>query len=413
MNFVNLFVWNSHYPIFSRLCDFLAIGDIVALTRTCRQFANLYQLLLPVQWNVDRRLRRFVRNPAGLRSQMGQSDALISGSFAVQFFERATWLSADLDMFVTQGLHFELLKNYIVNVEGYQFLRSKVPTEYGTFDLIEVFDAWLYSIGLATDFCNCQVLTFVRSLPEAPDTVTQIQIVVTNDIPIQPILRNFHSTAVVNVISWNKAFALFPLTTFFQHKSFMLRKLDDFYKSVVQKYTERGWKTLELMWPEDKKDNHPIRRYRRVGDRFSWVIQFDTREITWSQNPDFVLEHACFGIKNYEDYYGRVSAQRSYYFLEAPLFVSHALRYRYTYQYEWSDWVQFLGERSDRMTLLALRKTRSQQQLPGYVELLHRISSGDAGSSDNLQKPLMWTYWDSEIPGWYEAWESGVQRLRR
>ena len=47
MDFLNLFVWESRYPIFSRLCDFLAIGDIVALTRTCRQFANLYQLLLP------------------------------------------------------------------------------------------------------------------------------------------------------------------------------------------------------------------------------------------------------------------------------------------------------------------------------------------------------------------------------
>ena len=75
---------------------------------------------------------------------MRQSDALISGSFAVQFFERVTWLSADLDMFVMQGHQFELLKKYIMEAEGYQFLRSKVPTEYGTFDLIEVVDTYIF-----------------------------------------------------------------------------------------------------------------------------------------------------------------------------------------------------------------------------------------------------------------------------
>ena len=38
----------AHYPIFRVLCDALSIGDIVNLTRTCKQLSGLYRYLLPL-----------------------------------------------------------------------------------------------------------------------------------------------------------------------------------------------------------------------------------------------------------------------------------------------------------------------------------------------------------------------------
>ena len=57
------------YPVFDRLCLHLLIREIINLTRTCRALFNLYQTLLRLQkWDVDRSLRRFVKNPRQLRT---------------------------------------------------------------------------------------------------------------------------------------------------------------------------------------------------------------------------------------------------------------------------------------------------------------------------------------------------------
>ena len=90
----------KNYPIFDCICSYLGIGETVMLTRTCRVLSHLFQILLKSQWNMDRALYRFVNSPQKFRSQLGQHDALIAGSFAVQFFDRVTWNDSDLDVFV-------------------------------------------------------------------------------------------------------------------------------------------------------------------------------------------------------------------------------------------------------------------------------------------------------------------------
>ncbi len=50
------------------------------------------------------------------------------------------------------------------------------------------------------------------------------------------------------------------------------------------------------MWREENGSNHPIRNSRLVGDRFTWTIPFDTKHVTWSRTPDYILEYADFAI---------------------------------------------------------------------------------------------------------------------
>ena len=60
---------------------------------------------------------------------MASCDALISGSFALQFFGRFSWHRSDLDMNIQQGRE-DSLERYLLEVEGYQLLRSTDGNRY-------------------------------------------------------------------------------------------------------------------------------------------------------------------------------------------------------------------------------------------------------------------------------------------
>ena len=108
------------------------------MTRTCKSLSHLYRALLTSNhWNVDRDLRCFVKDARRLRSQLGQHNALISGSFVLQFFERATWEKSDLDIFVhhNEASNFE---EYLVKEEGYSLVSDQANIDYAMDALFEV-----------------------------------------------------------------------------------------------------------------------------------------------------------------------------------------------------------------------------------------------------------------------------------
>lgn len=61
---------------------------------------------------------------------MGKHDALISGSFAIQFFERVMWKESDLDIFIGQGPGAEALEDYLCKQEGYSLSHEMKEGEY-------------------------------------------------------------------------------------------------------------------------------------------------------------------------------------------------------------------------------------------------------------------------------------------
>lgn len=128
LNLLDLFKW---YPIFDRLCAHMPIAEIINLTRTCKALSHLYQTLLGLQqWNVDRDLLRFVKDPHRFRTQLGKCDGLISGSFALQFFERVYWEGSDLDIFVKDRREACEFEHYLTNVENYKLSRESFDTDY-------------------------------------------------------------------------------------------------------------------------------------------------------------------------------------------------------------------------------------------------------------------------------------------
>lgn len=64
-------------------------------------------------------------------SRCCSTNALISGSFALQFFERVTWPESDLDILVEEGDGLEEMKKYLTGSEGY----TKVPQPESTSEI--------------------------------------------------------------------------------------------------------------------------------------------------------------------------------------------------------------------------------------------------------------------------------------
>ena len=125
----------------------------------------------------------------------------------------------------------------------------------------------------------------------------KIQIIATESTPIQIILGDFYTTAIVNLLSWNKAYAVFPLPAFVHHKSYMLEELNSRLAKKVNKYTRRGWRFQGTPWPEEEQQvNHPIRSTRRIGDKYTWVIPFEISNVQLPRTPDSVIEYAQFGF---------------------------------------------------------------------------------------------------------------------
>lgn len=80
----------------------------------------------------------------------------------------------------------------------------------------------------------------------------KIQIVQTKKQPLLDIISGFYTTLVVNVLSWNKAYALYPQPSFLYHSTYLLRGMSDCYGKLLAKYDERGWPSHDVLWPEDE-----------------------------------------------------------------------------------------------------------------------------------------------------------------
>ena len=117
---VGLIQSQIYAPIRDGVLRYLDTKDVL---RLCSTSTKLRQHILPVEWNINARLRRFLKDPIAFRNQLGRSDALISGSFALQFFERVIWQESDLDIVVEEGTGADKLAEYLIRVEGYE--RSK------------------------------------------------------------------------------------------------------------------------------------------------------------------------------------------------------------------------------------------------------------------------------------------------
>jgi hypothetical protein len=158
MHHVDLIHLFDYYPVRDRICFYSSIGAIIAISRTCKQLSQTYQDLLATQWNIDSKLSRFVADPRRFRMRLRDTEAVISGSFAVQFFDRTVYRDADLDVFVEHGNHVKGLCKHLTSTEGYKLAYTRDgPKSDGLaagLDPEEEADGDIYDIKMLRRVCH-------------------------------------------------------------------------------------------------------------------------------------------------------------------------------------------------------------------------------------------------------------------
>jgi hypothetical protein len=210
--------------------------------------------------------------------------AVISGSFALQFFERTCWKESDLDLFVQKPSEAKALEEHLVRTEGYRRREASDDATQYHFGTVSDSESRL---GATLLICGVgQVRTYVRDTQ-----VIQLVCGRSRRRPVQSILVGFYGSAIMNVITWNRAYCLFPHTTFVERGMCALRTyLRKSEKEAMVKYSQRGWPVLD--WsplPE-------LQAARRVGDSMTWVIPFETCPVGEVPAEDKEVECVRFAV---------------------------------------------------------------------------------------------------------------------
>ena len=405
------------YPIFDNICAHLDPNDILFFRLTTKQLSSSFNSLFKTQWNINRQLTRFVKDPVGFRSKLAKHDALISGSFALQFFERRFWLDSGLDIYVQDANDFrnpEQIGTYLVKHESYELQGSKTEANGGLINHVgelkymsKVFHIPNHSSYILTWI---QVESYLRtsSTKEKP---IQIRIIYTTGIPFQAILQGSHTSLVMNVISWDFAYSLFPDMNFIKRIAYETNGDSNSYLQAntdhevpEAKYRRRGWEWERAAAIGDSKNLHSLNLAgrRKIDDSYTWTIKLDTNDVNGGQ-PSYVLQNSYFQVVG-------LSPPDAQYFVSMNIVRSCILRYEYpttTRFYDpFSFWASVKQKLDDLTHSQLLKFPEDERPIPlrtsgpsGY-----KIEYNPRTIRRHVQEPKGWIFYDDQIPIWYEEY---------
>jgi len=113
--------------IFDRVSWYWSRADLLVLRRVCKAFYQIEDLQR--RFNINILLRPFVSDPYTFRSELGKHDALISGVFALDFFELGWPNVPILDLFVQTGAQADEIQRYIKD-DGYDEVENEVWSSF-------------------------------------------------------------------------------------------------------------------------------------------------------------------------------------------------------------------------------------------------------------------------------------------
>lgn len=258
--------------------DSLSPPDLFRYSRTSKTANQVVSSYIKRAFNVENVLGRFFTDPqiSHFRSLQSQTGMLISGSTALQFFERTFYPESDLDLYV-EHRYCRVIALWLVAI-GYSYeARAGHPDE-----LEEALGPTPVGNGPSMRFLSSAIVDYSDSGVikvynfHKSDTGCKIQLITSRHSPLELILK-FHSTTVMNLITHDKAYSLYPLGTFKEHRSLALYREDtneEAARIARDKYVARGWTLVEALTQDEMAD--PTSAFspgsRFVGDSKCWTI---------------------------------------------------------------------------------------------------------------------------------------------
>ncbi|KAG2123282.1 hypothetical protein DEU56DRAFT_830141 [Suillus clintonianus] len=277
----------SSAPVYDLIfCD-LSPRTLVRLSLTCRTTHKAVTRFFKRAYNVNRHLSHYFPDPLSFRSLQARTGLVISGSNALQFLDRTFYPESDLDVYSHAGHVYEVLE--WIESTGYKF----EPHKYQGEDWHDhVSPDWDGTVARTTRFIPtgedvrstrysniAEVYTFKRLVDIGGELVElQIQVIETICNPIDTIMK-YHSTCVMNIITFNAAYSFYPIATF-EDRSAVKIPGSRHRPDVLAKYVKRGWRVYSVFRPKDiaqpYKSPFLPNVTRWVGDRHCWTIPLDT-----------------------------------------------------------------------------------------------------------------------------------------
>ncbi|TFK88768.1 hypothetical protein K466DRAFT_520276 [Polyporus arcularius HHB13444] len=314
----------ARHPVYDNIFSRLSPASFARMSCTCRDVRDATIDFATRAYDINRRLAHYFSDPLAFRALMARTPLLISGSFALQFFERSFYPESDIDLYVYGQTDVLDIARWLEK-EGYTFKpssgqRATVDAQIKARHTEGIFE--VYNGGLLVG----DVFSFEKQLQAVRGMETRkVQVVLpspTHRSPLQTIL-NFHSTCVMNVITYTAAYSLYPYATFELNSSLVMSKdTSDRTKKALEKYASRGFRMLDatLLSTNPKQDPTAFVAdlQRRVADEHSWVIPLSTDGLPSKEGAASIAECSWRFRKRYYtghqyivDYLG-IQSRRSY-----------------------------------------------------------------------------------------------------
>jgi hypothetical protein len=413
-------------PIQDTLMSVLEVADIIALRQTCKAVcAEITDKLEMQDYNINLTLKRWFIDPIAFRSTQAACNALILGRLPFHFMSRRK--SQHDVLHIACGEQIESMEGFL-EADGYvKCLDSDAEEDEKT--------SLEFKQYRSNENGACE---YIMSLYEkVTDNGETSAILVYNDpTPVSTLISNTaRTTADLHVISWNKAYSLYPRCTMLTKEAFLLNMMNEEIceelSEDINSLSEDGIAAKGVHWSSmHDPSNVPeelTSRLRRIGDKFTWTINLNTEGISpTSCVPDNVLQSSTFRIA-LPFRSSPFEMPVSYYTMMVRSLTAPTIKYSYTYatshdkdQYnrehnfmEYSNSISWLNLRIHEATMVEITKMKTQDRPAIYAQIFAlgvNISSVDWNAVD-IQKPATWKHYDDELLKQLHAvWMARVER---
>ncbi|KAJ7730779.1 hypothetical protein B0H16DRAFT_1469462 [Mycena metata] len=256
------------------LLSFCGLKDVFNLKATSTIVQGVVLHYQTLVWNADRFFRPWFRDgTAEFRLALRRSSAIVSGSQLVQFFDRAHYPGSDMDIFLRLG--GVLPMGTWLQTQGYS--RIADSTDYDLAKRVARTACNMISRTQSGHTPVCAVIDYHRFV--CSETVIyrqKIQLVAVDIDPVQHVLYDFHSTAVMNYMTDEQVVSVFPLSTFILRKSYLARSRKEGHDRSSKwknKYQQRGFRVVHK---RSRGSHNDLKQGKRTSmDRYSWTITLE------------------------------------------------------------------------------------------------------------------------------------------
>lgn len=262
------------------LFDNLSPADLLRYSRTSKTAYQMVSSYMRRAFNLQKLMDRFFTEieMSSFRLWQSRTGMLISGSTALQFLDRTFYPESDLDIYV-EHRYCKVIALWLISI-GYTYGRARPGLSDQ--DLEEALRMTKFAIPKTIkflppstpDYLDCGVAGVYNFHKADPDC--KIQLVASHYSPVELILK-FHSTCVMNLISHEKAYSLYPRGTFNERRSLIFHRegsSEEAAKVAREKYVARGWSMVEGLPQDEAMD--PTLAFsagsRYIGDSKCWTI---------------------------------------------------------------------------------------------------------------------------------------------